>query len=418
MESLKNTIRNLPDSPGIYQFFDKSGRLLYVGKSVSLKKRVSSYFSNKDLGPKTNMLVGKIATIKYIKVFSDFEALLLESELIRTHKPFFNIISKDDKSPLYIKISSGDVPLISTSRKETAQKGVFLKGPFPSTKVSREILRMIRKIFPYCQHANPKKPCLYVHLGLCPYPYQSEEEKKKYQNNIKKIKKLLSGKNKILINQLVAEMNDNSKKHNFEEANKIKKQIEKLEYLTTTFHDPTDFLNTPQLVEDQERKRIESLAAVLQISVPLKRIECYDISNIQGTNPTGSMVVFTNGKPDKSQYRKFKIQKFNTPNDYGSLKEVLTRRFKNTWTKPDLIIIDGGKGQLSAALDAISKLELHIPVISLAKRLEEIYTPKSPKPIRLTKEDPARQLAQAIRDEAHRFAVTYHKLLRSKNFLG
>src|SRR3989344_9107552 len=188
MKSLASTLKQLPNSPGIYQFYDDKGELIYVGKSVSLKKRVASYFTTKNLGPKTNMLVEKIKSVKTIKVFADFEALLLESELIRTHKPFFNIIAKDDKSPIYIKITNDAIPLITLSRKLPPKKGVFIKGPFPSTKVTKEILKMTRRIFPYCQHKNPQKPCLFVHLGLCPYPKQSEDAKELYKGTIKKIK--------------------------------------------------------------------------------------------------------------------------------------------------------------------------------------------------------------------------------------
>src|SRR3990167_2116874 len=206
MQDIKKQIKKLPDSPGIYLYYDGNGTLLYVGKSVSLKKRVASYFVNKNLGPKTNMLVGKIAKIDHIKVFSEFEALLLEAELIRKYQPFFNIQAKDDKSPIYIKIEGAEVPIISTTRKENPKRGVFLAGPFPSAKTAKEVLRMIRRIFPYCHHKNAKKPCLYVHLGLCPYPYQSPEAKEKYKKDIGQVKKLLANKSKALIRELTSKM--------------------------------------------------------------------------------------------------------------------------------------------------------------------------------------------------------------------
>lgn len=409
-------MKHLPESPGIYQFFDKKGKLIYVGKSVSIKKRVASYFTAKNLGPKTNLLVKKIEDIKTIKVFSEFEALLLESELIRTHKPFFNIIAKDDKSPIYIKVTNDETPQVVLSRKEVFPKDIFIKGPFPSSKITKDILKRTRKVFPYCHHKNPKKPCLFVHLGLCPYPYQSIEAKNEYNKTIKKIKKLLSGKSKKLISELTSEMQQASKKQQYEEAAIIKRQIQNLEYLTTVFHTPREFLERPTLVDDLTLVRLKDLKEKLSLKNLPKRIECYDISNFQGKLATGSMTVFTNGLLDKSQYRKFKIKFTEKPNDYLMLKEVLTRRFSNKWPEPDLVVIDGGKGQLNAATSIIEKINVNIHVVSLAKRLEEIYVPGKAVPISLPKESPARQLAQAMRDEAHRFAITYHRHLRSKQF--
>ncbi len=418
----KALIKDLPQSPGIYQFFDGNNKLIYVGKSISIKKRVTSYFSIKNLGPKTDQLVSKIADIKYIKVFSEFEALLLESELIRTHKPFYNIISKDDKSPIYIKITNDSIPLITTTRKEKPRRGIFLKGPFPSSKNTKEILRLIRRIFPYCQHKNPPKACLYVHLGLCPYPYAGEQAKHNYLKNIAKIKRLLKGESKGLIRQLTREMNTASKNLYYEQAQIIKKQIEQLQLVTTTYHQPFEFIERPTLVDDQTTKRIKDLADTLELKTPPKRIECYDISNTSGKQATGSMVVFVNGQKAKDQYRRFKIKFLDTPNDFEMIREVLGRRFSprhnsDGWPKPDLIIIDGGRGQLNAAKSVLNRYKLNIPLISLAKRLEEIYTPDKILPISLPKESPARQLAQELRDEAHRFAITYHRLLRAKNFL-
>ncbi len=418
MQNIKEKLKKLPASPGIYQFYDFQGKLLYVGKSKSIKKRVASYFSKKDLGPKTNVLVSKIANIKFIKVFSEFEALLLEADLIRTNKPFYNIQLKDDKSPIYIKISKADVPQVETTRKQNFKKSDFVKGPFPSARTTKAILKLIRKIFPYCHHKNPKKPCLYVHLGLCPYPYRNDQAKQQYLQTLKKIKKLLSGNSRVLTRELTREMNRKSKEQKFEEANAIKKQLQNLEYLTTSYRSPLEFIERPTLVDDLSTARLIDLKNKLNLPSLPKRIECYDISNIQGKFATGSMVVFLNGKAQKDQYRRFKIKFLNTPNDFEMLKEVLARRFKNDWPMPDLIIIDGGKGQLSSAVEIAGKYNKTMPIISLAKRLEEIYLPNSQLPITLPKESPARQLAQSLRDEAHRFAITYHRKLRSKAFLN
>lgn len=417
MINLKAKINKLPAAPGIYQFFDSKGKLLYVGKSVSIKKRVSSYFAAKKLGPKTDQLVSKITDIKYIKVFSEFEALLLESDLIRQNKPFYNIIARDDKSPIYIRITNSSVPLVEVTRKPEDFKKDFIKGPFPSARTTKEILRNIRRMFPYCHHKKPRKPCLFVHLGLCPYPYGSQDAEKNYKKNINNIKGLLNGKSKQLAKNLTREMNQYSKNQLYEEAQLVKKQLQKLEYITTSYHTPKDFLERPTLVDDLTAARLKDLAEKLKLAKIPRRIECYDISNISGKFATGSMVVFENGKPQKQQYRQFRIKILNTPNDYQMLRQILARRFKNNWPEPDLIIIDGGKGQLKAATEIAAKCGRNIPIVSLAKRLEEIFLPNEQLPISLPKESPARQLAQAARDEAHRFAINYHRLLRSKDFI-
>jgi len=417
VDKIKKKIKDLPDSPGIYKFFDHSRQLIYIGKSISIKKRVSSYFSAKILGPKTNFMVKEIAHIEYIKVFSEFEALLLEAELIKKYKPFFNTVAKDDKSPLYIKITADKIPQVTVARQEKYQKGLFLKGPFPSTKTAREVLRIIRKIFQYCHHKNPKKPCLFVNLGLCPYPYKSKESLTSYLKNIGNIKKLLSGKSKLLIRDLTSQMKKKANLLKFEDAQRIKKQIENLQYIRTTYHAPAEFLKQPSLVDDLVMLKLESLKSLLSLPKIPRRIECYDISSLAGNFATGSMVVFTNGQMDKSQYRRFRIKFTTKPDDYQMLREVLERRFKNNWQIPDLIIIDGGRGQLNVAKSTVSKLKLTIPVISIAKRYEQIYTHSKILPISLPKENLARQLVEAIRNEAHRFALSYHQLIRSKALL-
>ncbi len=416
ISKLKAGIDQLPKDPGVYIFSDNTGTVIYVGKSISIKNRVSSYFTHKDLGAKTATMVKKIANIEFIKVFNEFEALLLEAQLIKKHKPFFNVQAKDDKSPLYIKID-GTIPLIRTVRRQEVQKGGFARGPFPSTGKTRDVLKTIRRIFPYCHHKNPPKACLYVHLGLCPYPYQSESAKHAYRKTIGKIKKLLSGKTDSLIKTLSKEMQNLSRLQKYEEAQQVKIQIENIQKVLAKFYVPQEYIETPTLVDDFTLMRLKDLKAKLQLLKIPKRIECYDISNLGGLHATGSMVVFTNGSVDKSAYRKFKIKFVKKPNDYEMLKEVLARRFKNDWPLPDLIIIDGGRGQLNSALSQIARFKLNITTISLAKRLEEIYTQDKVFPISLPKESPARQLVQAIRDEAHRFAIAYHRYLRSKKML-
>lgn len=409
--------KKLPNTPGVYQFFDDKGTLLYVGKAISLKKRVASYFQNKNLGAKTNMLVAKIADIKFIKVFSEFEALLLEANLIRKNQPFFNSVAKDDKSPIYIRVTSDPVPLIHTIRKPKKNKADFTVGPFPSAKTTREVLRIIRRIFPYCHHKKPKKPCLYVHLGLCPFPYENKIAKQNYLQTIEKIKKILKGNGKALIRDLSRQMQAASKLQKYEQAQEIKNQIQKLEYVQTAYRTPREFLEQPTLVDDLALARLEDLKKVLGLKKTPRRIECYDVSNIGGKQATGSMVVFENGQSAKGEYRRFKIKFHKTPNDYQMIEQVIARRIKNDWKLPDLMIIDGGRGQLNSALRVVSTLKEDFKVISIAKRFEEIYTSDKILPTRLPKESLARQLVQALRDEAHRFAISYHRLLRSKQLI-
>lgn len=418
MKSFSQKTKALPDNPGIYKFINQNGQIIYVGKAKSLKKRVASYFSKRNLGPKTNLMVSQINKMKIIKVFSEFEALLLEAELIKKYQPFFNVQAKDDKSPLYIKITGGEIPLVSTTRRQIPQKGVFLVGPFQSSKTAKEILKMTRKIFPYCQHKNPKKPCLFVHLGLCPYPYDDYISKQKYIKNISYIKKMLRGKNKVLTANLKRVMQNLSSTQKYEEANSIKMQLQKLQFLSNSYHLPWEFLEQPTLVDDLVLTKLKDLQKTLGLEKMPKRIECYDISNIQGKSATGSMIVFEDGKRARDQYRRFKIKFSRKPNDYLMLAEVLTRRLKNDWPKPDLIVIDGGRGQLNSARNVLGKNMLNIPIISLAKRLEEIYTTQKTVPISLPKQSPSRQLVEQLRDEAHRFAINYHRLLRSKQFLA
>ena len=416
--NLKNKIYRLPETPGIYLFLNKDNKIIYVGKSTNIKKRVSSYFIAKTLGPKTNLLKKQIADIKHIKVFSEFEALLLESQLIKEYQPFFNTAARDDKSPLYIKISNDEIPQVTVTRKSKETKKVFLRGPFENSKTTRKILKITRRIFPFCHHKNPKKPCLYVHLGLCPYPWSSQEAKGKYQDTVKKIEKFLSGRSKRLLIDLAIEMRHLSNQQKFEEAQIIKNQIQEIEKLHQTYHSPAEFLKQPTLVDDLIATRLYGLKNALGLKKIPRRIECYDISNIAGRQATGSMVVFENGEPLKREYRRFKIKFSQKPNDYEMIREVLTRRLKNKWPMPDLIIIDGGRGQLNVALSVLEKFKLSIPTVSLAKRLEEIYIPSQVLPISLPKESSAKQLALSIRNEAHRFAISYHQLLRSRKLLG
>ncbi len=426
---LKETLSTLPEKPGVYLYHDSDNRIIYVGKAVNLKNRVRSYFQAPEkLGPKTAALVSNIDRIEYWEVDSEIEALLLEAELIKLHKPRYNIILKDDKSYLYIKIATNeDIPNVTTSRRENI-KGVTYFGPFPSAQTAKSVLKTIRRVFHYCSckaGQNTQKPCFYNHINLCPAPRAAEISEKEYRDEyLKQIILFLSGKKKQLIKELEKEMNVASEELNFEEAAKIKKKIDDLLYITQSFRKPEDYIENPNLVEDQRTKTLEELRHHVAQYLPLKnlpqRIECYDISNIQGKQAVGAMVVFTNAEPDKREYRKFKIRVKDTPDDFTMMSEMLRRRFNNDWATPDLLVIDGGKGQLQAALDTLNAAGVTIPVISLAKRFEEIYLKVGNdfEKIVLPRNAKALQLLQHMRDEAHRFGITFHRSLRSKKLLS
>jgi len=299
-------------------------------------------------------------------------------------------------------------------------------GPFPNNAGAlRIVLKTIRKIFPYqSSPSHAKKICLYYHLGLCPCPpvFDSEEFEREYRKNIKHIINFLNGNTKKIIKDLKKERGILSKNEEFEKANLLQNKIQAIELITKPFYKShLDLIVNPNLTDDLRKKEINELISILNLHdiaiKNLKRIECFDISNISGTNSTGSMVTFTNGEKDSSWYRKFRIKTLNTPNDFGMMGEVLKRRFSHKeWPYPNLIIVDGGKGQVSVAVKALRNINSKIPIIGLAKKEETIIT-SDLEEISLPKDSNALKLIMRIRDEAHRFAITYHRKLRSKNFL-
>ena len=422
-------LKTIPETSGVYQYFDKNGELIYIGKAINLKKRVKSYFQKNILTPKTRELVKRIARIQTIKAESEFDALLLEAKLIRVHKPKYNVVWRDDKHPLYIKITAEEFPKLRTSRREDDSKAMYY-GPFPSSRIVKETLRFIRQIFPYCNEKSiGKRACFYSHIGLCdPCPnnivHMSEkdykQERRKYLHNIAMIKRLLDGKSASVISYLTKRMDAFSSENKFEEAAKIKRQLGKLAYLTQERTPVKEYMKNPNLYDDIRREELNELARKLKIG-SISRIEGYDISNTQGTNATGSMVTFVDGEPEKSFYRKFKIRTKNSPDDPHMMHEMLLRRLKHTdWPYPDLIMVDGGKTQINASLHAMKRLSISFPLIGLAKRLEEIIIPQPDgtyRTVRLPRSSSALQLLQRIRNEAHRFANTYHRKLRNRQSL-
>jgi len=413
--------QSLSQDPGVYLFLDKKGVVLYVGKAINLKKRVRSYFTNKkDLGEKTNILVSQIDKIKTIRVESEIESLLLEANLIKKHQPKYNIKLTDGKAYPLIKISIKDqYPKVLVARKPDDPSSIYF-GPFPNTGAMRLVLKTVRRIFPFQSVLNhPNKLCFYYHLGLCPCPKVLND--KKYKQTIKHIIKFLNGKTKNVIRDLEKERNDFSKTEKFEEALLIQNKIDAIKLVTSKFYKPFEYEKNPNLREDIRNEELNLLIENLnkeEVGVrKLNRIECFDISNTSGKNATGSMVVFINGEKDSSLYRKFRIRgTYNDlPNDFAMMEEIITRRLKHReWGFPDLIIVDGGKGQISSAIKALTKENIQIPIVGLAKQ-EEIIITADFKEIILPKDSKHLLLVMRIRDEAHRFAITYHKKLRAKS---
>lgn len=394
-----------------------------MGKANNLKQRVSSYFTNKDLGKKTSLLVSKINKIKTIETYSEVNSLILEANLIKKHLPEYNIKLTDDKFYQYVKITIKDkYPKVLICRK-IADDGSLYFGPYPSAKSLRLVLKTIRKIFPFQSVLNhSKKRCLLNHIGLCPCPEALKVSKYK-SKNIKYIIRFLKGENKKTLKDLVKEREIFVKKEKFEKASEVQQEINAIKLITNPENRIFDFNTDANLALDIKTQELEELKNILNINgykiSILNRIECFDISNMSGENIVGSMVVFKNGFEQKSEYRRFKIRsvKGRKQDDYKSINEMLTRRLKRKdWKLPDLIIIDGGKGQVTSTIKSLSMLNLHIPVIGLAKSKEKIITSFF-KEILLKYDSKALLLIRRVRDEAHRFAISYHKKLRAKSIL-
>jgi len=397
---------------------------LYVGKAKNLKNRVSSYFTrSSQLGEKTKLFVGQIKKIKFIQVNSEIESLLLEANCIKKFAPPYNVKLTDGKNYPLIRVTiKDDYPKVLVARKPDSKDSIYF-GPYPNSSSMYLVLKMLRKIFPYQSVANhPKRVCLYNHLGLCPCPpaFQSPEFKRAYRKNIKHLCNFLEGRIKNVVSDLEKEREALSKDEKFENAMAVQNKIDAIKHVTEPFYKPFEYETNPNFKSDLREIELNELKNNLikfDININyLKRIECYDISNTSGNLSTGSMVVFINGEKEKSLYRRFKI-KIKGPNDYKMIKEVLERRFNHKeWEFPDLVMVDGGKGQVSSAFDVLAKLKIGIPVIGLAKRNEEIITSDFQKII-LPRDSKALHLIMRIRDEAHRFAIAYHKKLRSKFLL-
>ena len=539
--SLELQIQTLPDSPGVYQYYDKEGKILYVGKAKNLKKRVSSYFNKIHDTAKTNVLVKKIVTIKHIVVPTETDALLLENNLIKTLQPRYNVLLRDDKSYPWICIKKEPFSRIFSTRRMVKDGSEYF-GPYTSFKTVHTILDLIKELYPLrtCNYDLSKsniesgkfKVCLEYHIGNCKGPCEAYESLEVYQKQVDAIREILKGNFKESMKDFKILMKDLAQKMHFEEAQKIKEKIEVLENYQSrsTIVNPkitnidvfsivsdegaafVNFLQishgsiirshtmeikkkldetdeellelaiielrdrfqllskeiivpflvdlgenikitVPQLgdkkqildlsIRNAKFYRIEQLKQLqivdpdrhanrimaqmkkdLRLPVEPRHIECFDNSNIQGTNPVSACVVFKDGKPSKKDYRHFNIKTVEGPDDFASMTEVVYRRYKRLLDEnqplPQLIIIDGGKGQLSSALKSIDDLGLRgkIAIIGIAKRLEELFYPGDSIPLYLDKKSETLKVIQQLRNEAHRFGITHHRDKRSKAALN
>ena len=539
--SLQLQIQTLPDGPGVYQYYDKEGKILYVGKAKNLKKRVASYFNKIHDTAKTNVLVKKIVTIKHIVVPTETDALLLENNLIKTLQPRYNVLLRDDKTYPWICIKREPFSRIFPTRKMVKDGSEYF-GPYTSFKTVNTILELIKELYPLrtCNYDLSKnniethkfKVCLEYHIGNCKGPCEGYESLENYQKQVDAIREILKGNFKESMKDFKKVMADLASKMHFEEAQKIKEKIAILEnyqsrstiinpkitnidVFSIVSDESAAFINFLQIshgsiirshtmeikkklaetdeellelaiIELRERFQLLSreiivpfvvdLGENIKITVPQlgdkkqilelsirnakfyrieqlkqlqivdperhsnrimaqmqkdlrlheepRHIECFDNSNIQGTNPVAACVVFKDGKPSKKDYRHFNIKTVIGPDDFASMEEVVFRRYKRMLDEnqplPQLIIIDGGKGQLSSALKSIDALELRgkIAIIGIAKRLEELFYPGDSVPLYLDKKSETLKVIQQLRNEAHRFGITFHRDKRSKAALN
>ncbi len=410
---LKNNV--LPDAPGVYLMKDTAGRVIYVGKATSLKRRVESYFMAHrawSTEHKTGALVKKIRSIDYIQKPTVIEALILEANLIKYYWPKYNVMQKDNKSFLYLAITKEDFPkpiLIRGTQldEESPKKYRAVFGPYTSPKSLRAALDLLRKVFPWSTCATgQKRACFYVHLKQCPGVCINAIDKKAYGKIIRELTTFFEGKKDTLLKQYRREMKDAARHRRFEIAAAVRNKILFLEHIR-------DVAILKREDTDVDKMKMGETSVHL-----FGRIEGYDISNLSGTSTVASMVVFENGAPAKSEYRKFRIRTVVGSNDVAAIKETLTRRFRNSWRTPDLILIDGGLPQVHAAEQVIREVGIiHVPVIGIAKgperkRNDLICSKNNLELCQLCEQ--YTDLLINVRDEAHRFAIAYHRTVRSR----
>jgi excinuclease ABC subunit C len=417
MEKIKLKLKELPDSPGVYLMKDKQGKVIYVGKASSLLKRVRSYFSPSGNNTKALILSEKIYDFEVIPVASEAEALILENQLIKKYQPKYNINLKDDKSYPLVKITKEEYPSIQIVREKKSENAIYF-GPFTNKKLLKETIRFLRSFYPIrnCKkniYTGGVKLCVQYYIGKCSGPCEKKISNKEYEKLVEGVCAFFKGEYKSFENKLKRWMIEEIKNLNFEEADKIKKRLFLLQELARRF----PIREENELYKYSEENVLFNLAKILNLKKIPNLIEGYDISNISGDFAVGSKVSFIGGIPNKNGYRRYKIKTVKGIDDYKMLKEVLIRRFDSEEEReeiPDLILVDGGKGQLNIATSVLKMYNLKVSVISLAKREEEIFIEGKDRPVKLPPESPELKFLQRIRNEAHRFAINYHRKIRSK----
>jgi len=423
----KEELKSIPNLPGVYLMKDEGGNILYIGKAASLKKRVSSYFKGSPHpSARTQLMVEKVADITFFVTGSEAEALIAEAAFIRRYKPRYNVALKDDKSYPYLKLTTNErYPRLIITRK-VKRDGAVYYGPYTDVKLLRKAMGLMKRIFRLrsCKRI-PKKVCLNYRLGQCCAPCIGAIDESGYGDIVREVRLFLEGRRDRLIEDLSKRMGELAKRREFEKAAVLRDRIAALSVVPRPIGDA----RTRDISgAGGKNRRISEIAAydeliafmhLLSLRRVPHRIEAFDISNICGDMAVGSMITFIDGKPSKDDYRRFKIKGVTGIDDYRMMQEIIRRRYervkKERLPSPDLIIIDGGKGQLNAALKALDGLGFgRIPVVGIAKRFERIYLKHRKEPILFSHRSPVLHLIQRLRDEAHRFAVTYHRMLRGK----
>jgi excinuclease ABC subunit C len=424
-------LEQIPKLPGVYIMRDAIGNIIYIGKAKSLKDRLSSYF-NANTNSKAAAIITAMHKIDYILCTSEREALIAEGQLIKKVKPYFNSMWKDDKSYPYIKLSiNEDFPRLTFTRKKI-DDGALYFGPYPQLSYIKKLVRWLVKFFRirpcklnFTELELPEeknvKSCIYYHTNMCYAPCMGNIIPKDYKNKIKDVALFLNGKFKKLEDEWQTLMFSLSDNMCYEEAKEIRDRIYAIENMS-------ERVMISEITQDkinesvQRADSINELKNILGLKSTPAIIEGFDNSNIQGRNAVASMVRFHNGIEDKKNYRRFKIKTVEGADDFATMREVVFRRYSSLIRKneklPDLILIDGGKGQLGAAVSALEELQVNISIVSLAKKNEEIFLPTKNKSLVLSRHCEALKLLQSIRDEAHRFAVAYHRHLRKKELFS
>ena len=425
----REKVRTFPTTPGIYLMKDAKGRVIYVGKAVNLRSRAGSYFTKAaEVDLRTAKLITEIADIDYIDAESEVDALLIEARLIKDIQPRFNAMLKDDKTFPYLQISTReDFPRVEFTRQPESS-GVKLYGPFTSAGQLRGTIAVLQRIFRFrtCTldiEENDERwrwfrPCLLASINQCTAPCNMRVSKEDYREDIRRLRVFLDGGKASLLREMEAFMLQASKELKYEKAARIRDEIDALKSLN--LRGDLESHAQPEVFYIDPQKGLAGLKKVLKLAEVPRRIEGVDIAHLQGSETVASLVQFIDGLPFKPGYKRYKIQSVEGVDDFASMREVITRRFRRLTQEgesfPDLLLIDGGKGQLNAVMETFAAINITPPTtISLAKREEEIYVPGESEPLKLSRHAWSLRLLQYVRDEAHRFAQHYHHILRGRN---